>query len=410
MNNTFRNIKIAVSQISILLHIRIQNTYIITYRIMKQKLVKAAIAVCCMAAVGCGQAPVAMGPAQYAVLTVATTDREISTDYSATIRGRQDIDIYPQISGTISELCVKEGEEVGQGQTLFIIDQVPYKAALQTAEANVAAAKAGVATAQLVFDSKKELFKRKVVSQFDLSTAQNQLLTAKAQLEQAEAQRVSAANNLSYTVVKAPSNGVVGTLPFRVGALVGPSAKLTTVSDNSEMYVYFSMTENRLLELTRRYGSTAATLKNMPDVQLLLNDGSLYGQPGRVESISGVIDPSTGSVQFRAAFPNKEGLLHSGGSGNVVLPTVYKECIVVPQAATFEIQDKIYVYKIVDGRASSSMIDVEKISDGKEYIVKKGLEPGDTIVAEGVGLLREGTPVAAKQDAPAAPAQTAKEE
>ena len=140
------------------------------------------------------------------------------------------------------------------------------------------------------------------------------------------------------------------------------------------------------------------------------NDGSLYGQPGRVESISGVIDPSTGSVQFRASFPNKEGLLHSGGSGNVVLPTVYKECIVVPQAATFEIQDKIYVYKIVDGRASSSMIDVEKISDGKEYIVKKGLEPGDTIVAEGVGLLREGTPVAAKQDAPAAPAQTAKEE
>lgn len=376
---------------------------------MKQKLAKAAIAACCMAAVGCEQAPVAMGPAQYAVLTVATTDREIPTDYSATIRGRQDIDIYPQISGTISELSVREGQQVSKGQTLFIIDQVPYKAALQTAEANVAAAKAGVATAQLVYDSKKELFNRNVVSQFDLSTARNQLLTAKAQLEQAEAQRVSAANNLSYTIVKAPSDGVVGTLPFRVGALVGPSAKLTTVSDNSEMYVYFSMTENRLLELTRRYGSTAATLRNMPDVQLLLSDGSLYGQPGRVESISGVIDLSTGSVQFRAAFPNKDGLLHSGGSGNIVLPTVCKDCIVVPQTATFEIQDKVYVYKIVDGKASSAMIDVEKISNGKEYIVKRGLEPGETIVAEGVGLLREGTPVAAKQNAPAA-AQTAKEE
>lgn len=383
--------------------------------IMKQKLVKAAIALCCAAAVGCGQAPVSMGPARYAMLTVATTDREIPTDYSATIRGRQDIDIYPQISGTIFELLVQEGEEVSQGQPLFIIDQVPYKAALQTAEANVSAAKAGVATAKLTYDSKKELFNRNVVSQFDLSTAKNQLLTAQAQLAQAEAQRVNAANNLSYTVVKAPSNGVIGTLPLRVGALVGPSTKLTTVSDNSEMYVYFSMTENQLLDLTRRYGSTAATLKNMPDVQLQLNDGSLYEQTGRVESISGVIDASTGSVQLRAVFPNKNGLLHSGGSGNIVLPASYKDCIVVPQTATFEIQDKIYVYKFLDGKASSAMIDVEKISDGKEYIVRSGLMPGEVIVAEGVGLLREGTPVAAKEQpaaaqAPESAAQTAKEE
>lgn len=379
---------------------------------MKQNLVKAAVAACCMAAAGCGQAPAAMGPGQYDMLTVATTDREIPVNYSATIRGRQDIDIYPQISGTISQLCVKEGQQVDEGQTLFIIDQVPYKAALQTAEANVAAAKAGVSTAKLTYDSKKQLFKRKVVSQFDLSTAKNQLLTAEAQLAQAEAQRVSAANNLSYTVVKAPSNGVVGTLPFRVGALVGPSVKLTTVSDNSEMYVYFSMTENQLLDLTRRYGSAAATLQNMPGVQLLLSDGSVYGQSGRVEAISGVIDASTGSVQLRAAFPNKNGLLHSGGSGNIVLPSVHKDCIVVPQTATFEIQDKVYVYKVVDGKASSAMIDIEKISNGREYIVRSGLEPGETIVAEGVGLLREGTPVAPKQPQPAAApdAQTAKEE
>lgn len=379
--------------------------------IMKQKFVKAAVAACCMAAVGCGHAPETMGPGQYDVLTVATTDREIPVNYSATVRGRQDIDIYPQISGTISQLCVKEGQQVAQGQTLFIIDQVPYKAALQTAEANVAAAEAGVATAQLVYNSKKELFDRNVVSQFDLSTAQNDLLTAQAQLAQAQAQQVNAANNLSYTVVKAPSKGVVGTLPFRVGALVGPTTKLTTVSDNSEMYVYFSMTENQLLSLTRRYGSIDATLKNMPDVQLSLNDGSVYEPAGRVESISGVIDTSTGSVQLRAVFPNKDGLLHSGGSGNIVMPTAYKDCIVVPQTATFEIQDKTYVYKIVDGKASSAMIGVEKISNGKEYIVTSGLTPGETIVAEGVGLLREGTPIAAKNpQAQAGAAQTAKEE
>ncbi len=388
--------------------------------IMMQTLAKAAIAACCLAAVGCGQAPTATGPGEYAVLTVTTSDREIPVNYSATIRGRQDIDIYPQISGTISQLLVKEGEQVSKGRTLFIIDQVPYKAALQTADANVAAAKAGVATARLTYDSKKELFKRNVVSQFDLSTAKNQLLTAEAQFAQAQAQRVSAANNLSYTVVKAPSNGVVGTLPLRVGALVGPSVKLTTVSDNSEMYVYFSMAENRLLELTRRYGSTARTLKSMPEVALQLSDGSLYTDKGRVESISGVIDPTTGSVQLRAAFPNRDGLLHSGGTGNIVLPSVYKDCVVIPQTATFEIQDKVYVYKVVDGKAVSSMIDVEKISNGREYIVRSGLTPGETIVAEGVGMLREGTPVVAKRQpaaasgsaAPetAAETQTAKEE
>jgi len=381
---------------------------------MKQTFVKAAIMASFMAAVSCGQAPTEQGPAQYGVTTIATTDREIQSNYSATIRGRQDIDIYPQVSGTISELRVTEGQSVSKGQTLFIIDQVPYKAALQTAEANVAAAKASVATAQLTYDSKKELFAKSVVSQYDLSTAENTLLTAKAQLAQAEAQRVNAANNLSYTVVKAHANGMVGTLPYRVGALVSASIPqpLTTVSDNSEMYVYFSMTENQLLNLTRKYGSIANTLKNMPDIQLQLNDGSIYDQTGRIESISGIIDTSTGSVQLRAAFPNKGGLLHSGGAGSIILPVNYTDCIVVPQVATFELQDKVYVYKVVDGKATSSMIDVEKINNGREYIVKSGLVPGDVIVAEGVGLLREGTPIVAKtqgaaaQATPAAAAQT----
>ena len=385
---------------------------------MKQTFVKAAVMACFMAAVSCGQAPTAMGPAEYAVMTIATTDREIPINYSATIRGRQDIAIYPQVSGTIFELCVNEGQTVSKGQPLFIIDQVPYKAALQTAEANVAAAKAGVATAQLTYDSKKELYAKNVVSQYDLLTAENTLLTAKAQLAQAEAQRVNAANNLSYTVEKAPANGVVGTLPYRVGALVSASIPqpLTTVSDNSDVYVYFSMTENQLLNLTRQYGSIANTLKNMPDVQLVLNDGSVYDRTGRIESISGVIDTSTGSVQLRAVFPNADGLLHSGGAGSVIVPNIHKDCVVVPQVATFELQNKVYVYKVEDGKAASSMIDVEKINNGREYIVKSGLTPGDVIVAEGVGLLREGTPIVAKgqgaaaQAAPEAATQTEKEE
>ena len=373
---------------------------------MKKNSIRAAALACCFFMLGCRQAPMQSQSSEYDVLTVATTDRTIPVDYSATIRGRQDIAIYAQVSGKIAQVCINEGQRVRNGQTLFIIDQVPYKAALQTAEANVAAAKASVATAQLTYDSKKELFARKVVSQFDLSTAENNLLTAKAQFAQAEAQRVNAANNLSYTVVKAPTDGVVGTLPYRVGALVSASIPqpLTTVSDNSEMYVYFSMTENQLLALTRQYGSIAETLKSMPGVQLQLSDGSTYDQTGRVESISGVIDTSTGSVSLRAAFPNPNGLLHSGGAGNVILPSIYKDCIAVPQAATFELQDKVYVYKVVDGKAASAMIDVEKISNGREYIARAGLVPGDVIVAEGVGLLREGTPIVPKGQAAAAAA------
>ena len=194
---------------------------------------------CLVAAVGCKQAPPTQMETGYEVMTVSPTDRMISSAYSATIRGRQDIDIYPQVGGTLTKVSVTEGQRVKSGQTLFIIDQVPYEAALQTAVANVESAKASLATAQLTYDSKEELYKENVVSAFDLSTAKNSLLAAKAQLAQAKAQEVSARNNLSYTVVKSPADGVVGTLPYRVGALVSSSIPepLTTVSDNSDMYV-----------------------------------------------------------------------------------------------------------------------------------------------------------------------------
>lgn len=352
---------------------------------------------CAVWVTSCKEAPAGqMGNASsYAVMKVATADKELSTSYSATIRGKQDIDIVPQVAGTIERLCVSEGEKVSRGQTLFIIDQVPYKAALTTALANVEAAKAGVATAELNYNSNKELYAQKVVSEFTLKTAQNNYLTAKAQLAQAQAQEVNARNSLSYTVVKSPSNGVVGMLPFRAGALVGPSMQqpLTTVSDNSDMYVYFSMTENQLLTLTRQYGSMDEAMKNMPEVQLKLNDGSVYEHAGKIESISGVIDRQTGTVGVRAVFPNEARLLHSGASGTVVMPTVYANSIVIPQAATVQIQDKYLVYKVVDGKAQSAVVSVSPISDGREFVVLDGLQVGDEIIAEGAGLVREGTQV-----------------
>ena len=356
--------------------------------------------ICSATLAACGSAPVVQPQSEYQVMTISTTDKELQTIYSAAIRGRQDIDIYPQVSGTLTKLCVEEGQAVRKGQILFIIDQVPYKAALETAVANVESAKAGLATAQLTYDSKKELFAKKVVSEFDLRTAENSWLTAKAQLAQAKAQEVSARNNLSYTEVKSPADGVIGTLPYRVGALVSASLPqpLTTVSDNSDMYVYFSMTENQLLTLTRQYGSKAEALKNMPEVELQLNDKSMYGEKGRIETISGVVDRNTGTASLRAVFPNKNGLLYSGTSGNVILPVTMKGSLVIPQATTFEIQDITYVYKVVDGKAQSAPVSVTRVNGGQEYIVNDGLKEGDIIVAEGVGLLREGTPVKVKQN------------
>lgn len=232
---------------------------------MKQKLSGAALLLAaCLGS--CREAAAPQQQIGYSVLMVEPTNVTLTESYSASVRGRQDIEIYPQVSGTIQRVCVKEGEKVQRGQSLFIIDRVPYEAALRTAVANVHAAEAQVETARITYESKQELFRRNVVSEFDLSTARNALAVAEASLEQARAEETNARNSLSYTEVKSPADGVVGTIPYRVGALVGPTAAqpLTTVADNSEMYVYFSMSENRLQELVMRYGSLDRTLEEMP--------------------------------------------------------------------------------------------------------------------------------------------------
>ena len=336
---------------------------------------------------------------EYNVTILQTTSRKLASNYTATIRGKQDIDIRPKVQGYITDIKVKEGSIVRQGQTLFVIDQVPYQAALATAEANVNVAKAQVDAAELSATSKEKLFEQNIISDFDLRMARTQLASAKAQLAQAKANELTAANNLSYTLVKSPVDGVVGTLPFRVGTLVSPSdaAPMTSVSDNSEMYVYFSLSESQVLSLKRQYGVLEKALQELPSVELQLNDGSLYSEKGRIEAISGIIDPTTGSVTLRAKFPNKSRLLISGGSGTVILPHRQEGCVVIPQHATFEVQDKVYAYKVENGKSKAIIIGVFEISNGKEYIVESGLIPGDTIITEGIGVLRNGVPVKLKK-------------
>ncbi|MBO4840848.1 MAG: efflux RND transporter periplasmic adaptor subunit [Bacteroidaceae bacterium] len=334
-----------------------------------------------------------MPSANFETMKVATKDVTMNTKYSATIRGRQDIDIMPQVSGTLTKLCVTEGQVVKAGQPLFIIDQVPYQAALNTALAALESAKAQLATSQLEYDSKKQLFEQHVVSEFDIQKANNALQTAKAVLAQSQAQVVNARNNLSYTVVKSPSNGIVGTLPYRQGALVSPSMgqPLTTVSDNNQMYVYFSINEAQLLSMTRESGSAEAAISAMPEIKLLLVDGSEYKHTGKVESVSGVVDRTTGTVQVRAVFDNPEKLLHSGSTGYVVIPTIYKDKIVIPATATVQIQDKFKVYLVDKNNiAHEQLVVTEPHTNGKEYVIKEGLKAGDIIVAEGAGMLKDG--------------------
>ena len=329
---------------------------------------------------------------EYPTVKVEKADITLETRYSATIRGRQDIEVYPQVGGTLQRLLVTEGQTVKKGQTLFIIDQVPYQAALNTAEAALKAAKAQEATAQLSYDSRKKLFDEEVVSDFDLQTAQNTLLSAKASVAQAEAQVVNARNSLSYTVVKSPADGVVGTLPFRQGALVGPSMpqSLTTVSDNNQMYVYFSMNEAQFLQLTRQNGSVENAIANMPAVELQLVDGSIYELKGKVESASGVVDRATGSVQLRAVFDNPNHMLHSGSTGNVIIPQTLKDALLIPATAAAQTQDKYRIYAVdKDGVAHSQIISILPQNNGKQFIVTEGIAEGTEIVAEGANMVKD---------------------
>ena len=358
----------------------------------------AAYSLTALLAFSCGNSQQGGMPAlSLAVMTVEPTSQELNSAYPATIKGQQDIEIRARVSGYITKLCVDEGAVVHKGQPLFLIDAVPYQKAVQAAEAAVEVAKANVATTQLTVDSKTELHAQNIISDYDLQTAKNSLASAKAALAQAEAQLASAHNDLSYTTITSPSDGVVGTIPFRVGSLVGTTTQepLTVVSDINKMFVYFSMNEKQLLALTRQKdGSVNSMIGAMPEVQLQLADGTMYPAKGKIETLSGVIDLSTGAVQMRATFPNAQRLLRSGGTGTVLIPSVLDSALLIPQSATYEVQDKKFVYVLGDSsKVKNTEITVFPLDNGKQYVVTSGLKPGEQVVVEGVATLRDGMPI-----------------
>lgn len=358
----------------------------------------AAYSLTALLAFSCGNSQQGGMPAlSLAVMTMEPSSQELNSAYPATIKGQQDIEIRARVSGYITKLCVDEGAVVHKGQPLFLIDAVPYQKAVQAAEAAVEVAKANVATTQLTVDSKTELHAQNIISDYDLQTAKNSLASAKAALAQAEAQLASARNDLSYTTITSPSDGVVGTIPFRVGSLVGTTTQepLTVVSDINKMFVYFSMNEKQLLALTRQKdGSVNSTINAMPEVQLQLADGTMYPAKGKIETLSGVIDLSTGAVQMRATFPNAQRLLRSGGTGTVLIPSVLDSALLIPQSATYEVQDKKFVYVLGDSsKVKNTEITVFPLDNGKQYVVTSGLKPGEQVVVEGVATLRDGMPI-----------------
>ena len=350
-----------------------------------------AAAALMLASCGGGGGRPTFGDNEYPVVTVGTSSTTMQSTYPAVIKGVQDVEIHPKVQGFITQINVKEGQTVGAGQVLFVLDNVTYQAQVRQAQAAVNTAEAACNTAKLSFENSQKLHQNGVIGDFELHSATNQYEQAKAGLAQAQASLSSAKEMLSFCYVKSPAAGVVGSLPFKVGTLVSAGNTLTTVSNISSMEVYFSMTEKDVLEMGKNAGGLAGALKDIPAVKLKLADGNMYGLDGTVTKMSGVIDPTTGSVQMIALFQNPEKLLKSGGSGTIIIPRSSSDAIIIPQSCVSEVQNKKFVYLLgKDNKVKYSEIKVDPQNDGKNYVVTEGLKAGDKYVTNGITKLNDG--------------------
>ena len=350
----------------------------------KKMLLLAAIAAMMVSCGGGGGRPT-FGDNEYPVTAVGTSEADMQTTYPATIKGVQDVEIRPKVQGFLVQINVREGQTVSAGQTLFVIDNVTYQAQVRQAQAAVNAAQQQVNTAKLTYENAQKLNESKVIGDYELQTSKNTYESAQAQLSQAQASLASAKEMLSFCYVKSPASGVVGTLPFKKGALVSGSNVLTTVANISSMDVYFSVTEKNAMAISQN------GLSSIPSVKLQLSDGTIYGHEGTVSRMSGIIDQQTGSVQLIASFPNPEKLLKSGATGQVIIPRVNTSAIMIPMAAVSEVQNKKFVYLLgKDNKVVYTEIKVDPQNDGNNYIVTDGMKPGDKYVTNGITKLSDG--------------------
>lgn len=329
----------------------------------------------------------------YPVKVVTSQTAVLETDYPATIKGEEDIEIRPMVEGFIKTINVDEGSVVKKGQVLFTLDAPQYKQNVLNAEAAIKTAKAQVDNAVMDVTKITPLVEKGIVSKYQLESAQYALQTKRAALNQAQTALAIANTNLSYTVLTSPVNGIVGSIPYRLGSLVNSTTTLTTVANTSNVYVYFSLNEKQLLDFLKNTpGATQADkIKKSEPVTLILADGTEYNEKGKIETINGIVNTSTGSANFRSSFPNPQGILRSGSTGSIRISTTVENALVIPQKATFEIQGQTFVFVVQkDNKVKQVTIKVTPTPDGQSFIVNSGLNENDKIVVNGIQNLKEG--------------------
>jgi membrane fusion protein (multidrug efflux system) len=331
---------------------------------------------------------------EYPILKVEPRKTTLFTDYPATIEGQQNIEIRPKVDGYIDAIFVDEGATVKEGQVLFRISAPQFEQEVRTAQADIKIAQADVNAANMQVAKVRPLVEKNIISRYELESAEYALQSRQAALAQSRARLVNARTNLGYTSVTSPVNGVVGTIPYKIGSLVNANTAqpLTTVSNIGNIYAYFSVNEKQSLEFSKNTKGTTIKerLATLPPVTLLLSDGSEFPQKGRIETASGLISTETGSVRVRATFPNPGNIVRSGSSGTVRMPQDVASALLIPQKSTYELQGKKFVYKVDDKRIVRSVeIKVMESGNGQFFVVQDGLKAGDLIVFEGVAGLRE---------------------
>lgn len=357
---------------------------------MKSKQLFIAAAVIVLTACG-GKAPQVM-PTSYQTLSISKSDISVPLKFSATLKGTADVTITPQISGQLMEVCITEGQQVKKGQVLFRIDSRDAQLELESAEANLLAAKAQESSAKLEFESNTNLYKKKIVSKYVLDNAENQYKQAQASVAQYQATANRARVNLGYCTILAPVDGVIGSIPVYAGDQVSPGTYLTLLSGNAKMHAEFSVSESILAERTEAEAKDPEKmLAHLPDVSFLFKSGTEYSKKGRITSMTGTVDRTTGALTCKATFPNPDGVLYSGVQGTVVLPIDVQQVMVVPQNAIVRLQNKSLAYKVgADSCVTSVIVKTAGIGSDRDLVVTEGLEVGDVIVTVGANNLVEG--------------------
>jgi membrane fusion protein (multidrug efflux system) len=335
----------------------------------------------------------------YKVVQVQPRQATLNVDYPASIQGQQNIEIRPKVDGYVERIYVDEGSVVTKGQLLFKINAPQYEQEVRTAEAGIKTAEADLALAKMQLNKVKPLVEKDIISHYELESAEYTQQSKAAALAQAKAALVNAKVNLGYTTITSPVNGVIGALPYKLGSLVTSSTTdpLTTVYNTSNVYVYFALNEKQLLGFSRdstNKTSFKTKLSQLPPVSLILPDGSTYEHAGKVETVNGLINTATGAANVRADFANPRGLIRSGSSAVVRIPNVVKSALLVPESATYELQDKRFVY-VVDGQHKIKNVAIKVMDNtaGQFYVVIDGLKAGDKIVLESSGNLPDGTEI-----------------